>query len=211
MSTTPHVTLTARYFDAVAFSSFLHAKQVRKGKDIAYISHPLAVSALILEAGGDEDQAIAGLLHDTAEDCGGEPIIEQIRWRYGQRVAKAVRGCSDSVTTDPEVKAPWETRKQEHLGHLKDASPDVLIVTAADKLHNARAIWADVRAEGAPALRHFTYPRKIAWYYETTLATLKAAGAPKLLTCPLDEVVTQLTNWLTSNESALPEGRGEAS
>ena len=203
MSTTPHVNLGARYFDAVAFTSFLHAEQARKGKDIAYICHPLAVSALVLEARGDEDQAIAGLLHDTAEDCGGEPILRQIRARYGTRVADAVEGCSDSLATDPTQKAPWKKRKQEHLDHLQESGPDVLIVTAADKLHNARAIWADVQANGSSALSVFKYPAEIAWYYQATLDTLTAAGAPTLLTSQLAEVAIPLITWLQSNQ--LPE------
>ncbi|MBU6245510.1 MAG: HD domain-containing protein [Actinomycetales bacterium] len=204
MSTTPHVTLGARYFDAVAFSSLLHAEQVRKGKTTAYICHPLAVSALVLEAEGDEDQAIAGLLHDTAEDCGGEPILRQIRWRYGNRVAAAVEGCSDSLAADPTQKAPWKERKEGHLRHLATAGPDVLIVTAADKLHNARAIWADVQARGPSSLRVFNHPKEIAWYYQATLDTLTAAGAPTLLTSQLAEVAIPLIDWLKSNP--LPEG-----
>lgn len=204
MSTTPHVTLGARYFDAVAFSSFLHAEQVRKGKETAYICHPLAVSALVLEAQGDEDQAIAGLLHDTAEDCGGEPILQQIRSRYGNRVAEAVEGCSDSLAADPTQKAPWKERKEAHLRHLATAGPDVLIVTAADKLHNARAIWADVQAHGPSSLRVFNHPKELAWYYQATLDTLTAAGAPTLLTSQLAEVAIPLIDWLKGNP--LPEG-----
>jgi len=192
----PCLILTDRYPDAVAFAATLHAKQSRKGGDIPYISHLLGVSSLIIEARGDEDQAIAGLLHDAAEDCGGEPIIEQIRWRYGNRVANAVEGCSDSLAADPTKKAPWKIRKQVHLGHLQDAGLDVLIVTAADKLHNARAIWNDVHVHGEQILDvRFTRPARIGWYYRSVLAAIDGR-APKELTRPLAEVVGSLADLL---------------
>lgn len=186
----PHVTLTAQYFEAVTYASSLHAHQVRKGKDTAYICHPLGVSALVLEANGDEDQAIIGLLHDAAEDCGGEKILVDIHKRFGVRVAEGVRGCSDSLVEDPLLKLPWEVRKNEHFEHLRSAaSDDVIIVTAADKLHNARAIWTDLQIDGVDALVPFKFPSKVTWYYEQMLSILKERQAPTILTRQLDDVV----------------------
>ena len=96
----PHVYLTDRFFMAIAYANDAHKNQVRKSTDIAYISHPFGVAALVLEAGGDEDQAIAALLHDVAEDCGGEPRLKDIADKFGDRVAHIVRGCSDSLAID---------------------------------------------------------------------------------------------------------------
>lgn len=201
----PSLILTDRYVDAVSFASSLHAMQVRKGADIAYICHLLGVSALIIEASGDEDQAIAGLLHDAAEDCGGEEALTLIDQRFGSRVAATVRGCSDSLTNDPLLKAPWKVRKAEYIAHLQTADDDVLIVCAADKLHNARAIWNDIHLHGAGILdERFTRPPLIAWYYRSVLAAIDGR-APKALTLPLSEVVGKLGGLLDERYPTLAE------
>ena len=117
--------LTARYADAVRFAVKEHRQQVRKGTDITYVSHLLAVSALVLEHGGDEDLAIAGLLHDAVEDAhdgDGSTTAERIRDEFGDRVADVVAGCSD---TDVVPKPPWRERKERYLADLLDAPPDV--------------------------------------------------------------------------------------
>lgn len=132
---TPHVILTTRFFEAVEYASKAHESQVRKSTNIAYIAHPLGVAALVIEALGDEDQVIAGLLHDVAEDCGGENQITTITNKFGPRVANIVRACSDSLTETEEEKAPWKERKIHHIAKLANASDGTLIVTAADKLH----------------------------------------------------------------------------
>lgn len=192
----PYLMLSNRYVDAVAFASTLHATQVRKGSDIAYVAHLLAVSALVIEARGDEDQAIAGLLHDAAEDCGGEPVLDVIDQRFGTRVAQTVRGCSDSLATDARAKLPWEDRKRIYVEHLHTASDDVLIVSAADKLHNARAIWNDVHLHGPQIIeQRFNRPARISWYYRSVLQAL-SGKAPDVLTRPLAEVVMPLAALL---------------
>jgi (p)ppGpp synthase/HD superfamily hydrolase len=137
----------------------MHKDQSRKATPITYISHPLGVASLILEAGFDEDLAIAGLLHDVAEDCGGEPRLVEISSRFGLRVEKIVRGCSDSLAENPEEKAPWRERKTKHISHLQAADDDVLIVTAADKAHNARSIATDLQIYGSSTWDRF-YCRK---------------------------------------------------
>ena len=195
MTKAPSTVLTDRYTEAVGYATALHANQTRKGNTIAYVCHLLGVSSLVVEAGGDEDQAIAGLLHDAAEDCGGEPRLADIEAWFGSRVAKIVRGCSDSLTTDPDDKAPWRERKRTHLAHLAEADADVVLVTAADKLHNARAIWTDIQREGIDTFSRFNANgRNIVWYYQSMLEVLLDKGASPILTVPLTETVTAIAS-----------------
>jgi hypothetical protein len=171
-----------RYVDALAFAARLHVTQRRKGSSTPYVSHLLAVSALVWEAGGDEDQAIAGLLHDAAEDRGGEPTLQQIRQRFGARVARIVEDCTDSWE-DP--KPPWRDRKEAHLAHLRSAPLDSLLVVAADKLHNAEGTAHDVREEGPAVWDRFRGGRDgTIWYYrqvyEVLLGRLEGSLVPRL-------------------------------
>jgi GTP pyrophosphokinase len=139
------VLLTPRFVDALTFAMEAHGDQTRKGGGIPYVSHLLGVASLVLEAGGDEDMAIAGLLHDTIEDTA--TTAEDIEARFGRRVAFIVVGCSD---TDEKPKPPWRTRKERYIAHLRspDVPEDVLTVSRADKLHNARSMLVDYRALG---------------------------------------------------------------
>ena len=195
--TEPNVRLSPRYFEAVAYASGLHAGQTRKGTTIPYIAHLLGVSSLVLEALGDEDQAIAALLHDAAEDCGGEPRLLEIEEMFGPRVALIVRGCSDSLVDDPSVKAPWRERKEEYIAHLQGVSPDVILVSCADKLHNARAIWTDIQRDGVTTMDRFNAPgAEIAWYYSSLLSAFEVRGAPVDLLIPLREVTVNLSKVL---------------
>ena len=161
--------LTARYDKALAYAADLHRTQVRKGTTIPYLSHLLAVSSLVLEAGGDEQLAIAGLLHDALEDQGHATSHEEISYRFGQRCADIVLACSHSEYGggEPEdLLERWRWRRERYLAHLADAPDDVLLVSRADKLHNARAIEADLRDIG-PALwtRFRTGVEGQLWYY----------------------------------------------
>ena len=179
----PSVTLTGRYSKAISYANKHHKKQARKQTNIPYISHCLAVSSLVLEAGGDEDQSIAGLLHDVAEDCGGEPRLVEIYNFFGRRVEKIVRGCSDSLTKSHENKAPWKERKVEHLEKLKQSDHDILLVTGADKTHNARAIVTDLQIIGEDIWKRFNAPKSdIIWYYENVLEILISREVSKFLT-----------------------------
>ena len=144
----PTTVLTERYTDAVDYARRIHASDIRKGTDIPYLSHVLAVSALVLEAGGSEDQAIAGLLHDTAEDHGGQATLNQIRSEFGTHVADLVEACSDSLTADRNAKEAWWTRKVRYLRKLETEPPEVALVSCADKVHNARAILSDYHERG---------------------------------------------------------------
>ena len=182
--------LTNMYAEAVAYASIAHATQTRKGTDLPYICHLLGVSSLVLEAGGDEELAIAGLLHDVAEDQGGKPRLNDVRDRFGKRVADIVEACSDSLSEDPTKKAPYEQRKRDHIEHLRDASDDALLVTAADKLHNARAIHADLLVHGPDTFKRFNgTAEQILWYYKGILDVLEDRKASPHLRLPLSQSV----------------------
>lgn len=186
----PHVYLTDRFFTAMAYASDAHKEQVRKSTDIAYISHPFGVASLVIEAGGDEDQAIAGLLHDVAEDCGGEPRLTEIAEKFGDRVAHIVRGCSDSLVVDEDKKAPWRDRKETHIEHLRSSNSDILLVTAADKTHNARAISTDIQSIGNKVWDRFNSDQEqILWYYKSVYQVLSDGGVTSTLLNPLKTAI----------------------
>jgi (p)ppGpp synthase/HD superfamily hydrolase len=190
--------LTERYVEAVAYAATAHAAQTRKGTGIPYVTHLLAVSGSVLEAGGDEDLAIAGLLHDVVEDQGGLPRAEDVRARFGDRVADIVLGCSDSTTEDREHKVPYSERKAAHIAHLREASADVLLVTAADKLHNARAIHTDLLIDGSDTLKRFNgRPEQIVAYYRSILDVLESRDIAQVLVVPLRHNVERIVGLLT--------------
>jgi len=166
MAMMPNPMLTDRFSRALDFAIVIHATQVRKGTCIPYVAHLLAVASLAIEHGADEDTAIAALLHDAPEDRGGLPMLAQIRARFGNDVAAIVEGCSDSFDED---KAPYAMRKTNYVLHLAgDASLETCLVSASDKLHNARAILHDLRATTdvrAFWSRFNSTPILIGWYY----------------------------------------------
>jgi (p)ppGpp synthase/HD superfamily hydrolase len=147
----------------------------------------------VLEAGADEDLAIAALLHDAAEDHGGEARLADIDQRFGPRVAAIVRDCSDSLVAEGEEKADWETRKRDHLVRLVDVPDDSMLVWMADKVHNGRAIVTDLEASGSDVLTRFhAAPDRILWYYEANLALAEDRGVPAALLVPLRDAVTRM-------------------
>jgi GTP pyrophosphokinase len=159
-----------RFDRAFALARELHANQSRKGTSIPYLSHLMGVTALVLEDGGDEDEAIAGLLHDAVEDQGGAKTLRRIRQLFGQHVADIVEACSD---TDVVPKPPWRERKEAYVAHLRDPHlpSGTLRVSLADKLHNARAILFDLRA-GHDVFARFSAGRgSQAWYYDALAST----------------------------------------
>lgn len=164
---------TVRLQEAFALANDIHLNDVRKGSGAPYISHPLAVAAMVLEAGGNEDHTVAALLHDTVEDHPELISIAAIRERFGDRVAAIVRGCTDSET---QPKPAWCPRKSRYVTQLRTATDDVLVVASADKLHNARSINAAVRRDGLEYLdRHFTAGREGALWYVRAVADCLAA------------------------------------
>ena len=166
-----------------------HGDQTRKGGDIPYVSHLLGVASLVLEAGGDEDMAIAGLLHDTVEDTA--TTAADIGDRFGRRVAMIVVGCTD---TDEHPKPPWRPRKERYIAHLLAPSTprDVLAVSLADKLHNARSLLTDYRHLGEEVARRFNAgPEDQLWYFQT-LAGIFQARIPGPLATELRLTVDNL-------------------
>ncbi|HJU42359.1 MAG TPA: HD domain-containing protein [Vicinamibacterales bacterium] len=164
---------TPRFEAAMVYAHQVHQNQRRKGTGIPYIAHILGVAALAIEYGANEDEAIGALLHDAAEDGGGEATLAEIRARFGDAVADIVLGCSDSLVEDPEDKLPWRERKENYLAHLLNASQSVLLVSAADKLHNVRSIARDYREHGEDIWSRFQGRRDgTLWYYETVADTL---------------------------------------
>ncbi|TPG13204.1 HD domain-containing protein [Sphingomonas oligophenolica] len=156
--------LTDRFDDALSYASRLHREQRRKGTDIPYVAHLLGVASIALENGADEDQAIAALLHDAVEDQGGEPQLQAIRERFGERVAEMVDHCTDAVV-DP--KPAWRPRKEAYIASLAHKPEASLRVSLADKTHNAGAIVADLAVHGEALWDRFTGGRDGSlWYYE---------------------------------------------
>jgi (p)ppGpp synthase/HD superfamily hydrolase len=166
--------LTDRFQEALSLAFVLHREQIRKGSGEPYIAHLLSTCALVLESGGDEDEAIAALLHDAVEDQGGLAALVRIRRQFGDRVAEIVLGCSD---TYERPKPPWQGRKEHHLATLSSAPPSVLRVVVADKLHNARALLRDYRTFGEPLWERFRGGKDgTLWYYQEICERLRALG-----------------------------------
>ena len=163
--------MSKRFEEAFCFAAALHSEQRRKGTDIPYIAHLMAVCALVLEQGGDEDQAIAALLHDAVEDQGGKRTLEEIRRRFGERVGRLVESCTDADTLP---RPPWRRRKEKYIEHLQAAPPEVFIIVLADKLHNARAILRDYRVLGDKLWQRFNGGKEgTLWYYGALAAIFR--------------------------------------
>jgi (p)ppGpp synthase/HD superfamily hydrolase len=153
----------------------------------------MSVCALVLEAGGDEDQAIAALLHDAVEKHGGLSTLSTIRELFGTRVPDALEFRSDGTATDPATGGDWRGNKQKYLEHLRNANEDALFVAAADKLHNARAMLSDAREMGEKSWSRFKGPKEDQlWLYGAVIETLRHRTAPKTLVDELSRVVTEL-------------------
>lgn len=167
----PHPVLGDRFSDAVSYAIHLHSHQARKSTSIPYLTHLMTVCSLVLEDGGDEDQAIAALLHDGPEDQGGEAVLDQIRRRFGDAVAHIVEGLSDTLE---EPKPRWGRRKMEYLVRLREEPTAVLRVSLADKLHNLRSVAVDEVELGDKVWTRFSASRiRQRWYYCRLLAVFE--------------------------------------
>jgi len=168
-----------KFIEALAFASALHRTQRRKGTSVPYVSHLLAVAALVWEAGGDETEAIAGLLHDAAEDQGGVETLKRIRASFGADVAHIVAGCSDATPAPGESKPPWRQRKEHHIKTLASADRSTLLVSVCDKIHNGESIVNDLNAQGDAVWDRFNAsPKDILWYYTSILDLAGTCGSP---------------------------------
>jgi (p)ppGpp synthase/HD superfamily hydrolase len=199
------VKLGSSFLQAFDFAFEKHAGQTRKASSVPYIAHLMGVAALVLEFGGDEDMAIAALLHDVVEDCGGAPMLKEIKRRFGSRVAKIVDGCTDS---DTYPKPPWQARKEAYIRHLKTADGETRLVSAADKLHNARAIVADYREVGESVWARFSGGREgTLWYYRALLQELLRHKPNRLIreleitVCELESLAAQGATHSSSQQS----------
>ena len=172
--------LSTRFDNALAYASMIHRIQVRKGSGIPYISHLLGVASITLEFGGNEDQAIAALLHDAAEDQGGEVRLHDIRVTFGENVERIVRDCSDSMGAEKPANAgdrkiEWRLRKEAYLSTLFKKPSSSLLVSLADKTHNSEAIVADVHRSGPVIWGRFTGEQDgTIWYYQELLKFFSA-------------------------------------
>jgi (p)ppGpp synthase/HD superfamily hydrolase len=183
--------LTARFQEAITYASRIHAAQVRKGTRVPYLSHILGVASLVLEAGGDEDQAIAALLHDAVEDQPrGGKTAKEIGRKFGDHVLEMVLACTDAMT---HPKRPWIERKREYIARARTHAPDARLVSLADKLHNTRAILADYRRVGDKVWERFSASRDEAlWYYRSLVQVYTETGEDEGLLRAMDRVVGQL-------------------
>ncbi len=198
MSDRPALILTSRFDEALAYAVELHRRQPRKGTGVPYVSHLLSVAALVLEHGGTEDQAIAALLHDAVEDQGGKPTAAAIRSRFGDDVADIVDGCTD---TDVTPKPPWRARKEAYLARVRHEPAHVRLVSAADKLHNARTMVTDLRIHGPALWERFNAGRdETLWYLGALVEAFREAG-----TTP---VVEELARTVAELEVVSGDGRG---
>src|SRR5262245_61404502 len=179
-------TLTARFDEAFRYAHDVHAAQTRKGTRSPYISHLMGVASIVLDDGGTEDEAIAALLHDAAEDHGGRERLEDIRRRFGDAVARIVEDCTDSWDTP---KPPWAERKRAYIGHARQLPAASLRVSAADKVHNSYAILRDLRNVGEKVWERFSAPADdVVAYYEGLVRAFRDAGGGRLVH-ELDRIV----------------------
>jgi (p)ppGpp synthase/HD superfamily hydrolase len=191
--------LTERFLAAVALAEEIHGRQRRQGTQIPYLAHLLVVAGLVIEDGGDEDEAVAAMLHDAVEDGGGRVVLERIDTSFGPRVRQIVKDLSDAI--DPQDSArPWIERKRRYLEHLRECEdPSVLRVGLADKVHNARSHVRDFRAEGNALWAR--YEQRTAedqlWYYRS-LVELFERKRPGPLTEDLSQAVEELATLVNA-------------
>ena len=183
--------LTTKFEQALIYATQLHANQTRKVDKIPYISHLMSVSALILEAGGTEDEAIAGLLHDAIEDQGGQATREEIREKFGETVVEIVDGCTE---TDITPKPPWKQRKIDYIENISNGSDSVKLVSLADKLHNARSLLVGYRNKGDKLWDYFNGTKEDKLWFYRELLKVYQQGNVNFMTVELERILDELNN-----------------
>ncbi len=182
--------LSDKFEEALIYATRAHCNQTRKKTGIPYIAHILGVTAIALEYGGNETEAIGALLHDTVEDCGGAERLRDIQERFGDDVARIVDGCTDS---DQTPKPPWLDRKRAYVEHLKNSDSSTRLVSASDKLHNTRAILAELRRTGLEVFERFAGKKDgTLWYYRALVTAFRQHGEHADLIDELDRVVSEI-------------------
>lgn len=186
--------LPTKYIEALNFAAELHREQARKGSRVPYLTHLMTVSSYVFEFGGNLEQAIAGLLHDSIEDQGSKTSFQEIETRFGKQVCEIVRACTDSET---EPKPPWLERKTQYLDGLRDKSNTIKLVVACDKLHNAECIVRDLRIHGLETMARFQAPaEQTLWYYQSIVDTLQDLPSP--IVQILDQKVQEMAFMIES-------------
>lgn len=191
--------LSSRFDQALTFASQLHRTQVRRGSGIPYVSHLLGVCSIVLEYGGDEDCAIAALLHDAIEDQGGLDTRNEISQRFGERVTAIVEACTDAYETP---KPPWRERKEAYLAHIPKMTDSAALVSAADKIYNARSIIKDWRQIGEAIWERFKAKKKGTLWYYSTLADAFEKREPTPIVRELRRTVDQLNAIAKATEES---------
>ncbi|HYK50858.1 MAG TPA: HD domain-containing protein [Terriglobales bacterium] len=184
---------------AFRYAAEKHAGQTRKQSAVPYLSHLMAVTSLVLEGGGDEDMAMAALLHDVVEDCGGMPRLREVHKKFGARVAKIVEGCTDSFS-DPKL--PWIVRKKEYIKRLKHEDAETRLVSASDKLHNVRTVMTDYRQDGESIWKRFSGGREGTLWYYRALSDEFRRRKPNRITRELALAVQELQKTAGAKRSA---------
>ncbi len=186
--------LSEKFEEALVYATRAHGNQTRKKTGIPYIAHILGVGAIALEYGANETEAIAALLHDTVEDCGGAERLRDIREKFGNEVARIVDGCTDTYESP---KPPWLERKQAYIKHLKDSDSSTRLVSASDKLHNTRAILAELRRNGVEVFERFAGKKDgTLWYYRALVAAFRQHDDHAALVDELDRVVSEIAEFV---------------
>ena len=200
--------LSERFDEALLYASRHHREQLRKGSEVPYMSHLMSVSALVLEHGGSEDQAIAALLHDAVEDAApgtGRAALAEIRSRFGNVVADMVRACSDGLDADGNRSGTWAERKRPYVAGLAHKALDALLVTAADKTHNGLCIAADVRRYGQSFWATFNASRdELLWYYTSVERAVVERLPGSSIADALHRAVDELLAAAGRERSAVP-------
>jgi (p)ppGpp synthase/HD superfamily hydrolase len=182
--------LSRKFEEALVYASVVHAGQIRKATGIPYIAHLLGVTSIAFEYGADEDEGIGALLHDAAEDAGGAARTDDIRVRFGEKVATIVEGCTDTLETP---KPPWRERKEKYLAHLKATDASTRLVSAADKLFNTRSILRELRQRGDAVWARFSGGKKDRlWYYRALVTAFRQHCDHSDLIDELDRVVSEI-------------------
>jgi (p)ppGpp synthase/HD superfamily hydrolase len=198
--------LSARFSSAVEYARILHIER-RKGTGVPSMAHLLGVASLVMGEAGHvefpvtEDMIVAAILHDAVEDHGGEPRLKDIEHNFGAHVAHMVEGLSDTLSHDPNQKEPWEKRKEDYIKRLREEPAEVQLISAADKLYNARSVLDDYRKIGSEVWKRFKRGRKQQiWYFESVLEVFKSSGTNRIVE-ELERVVVELEQLSAHEES----------
>jgi (p)ppGpp synthase/HD superfamily hydrolase len=186
--------LSEKFEEALIYATHAHGDQMRKKTGIPFVAHILGVTAIALEYGANETEAISALLHDTVEDCGGVERLRDIREKFGDDVARIVDGCTDTYKMP---KPAWLERKRSYIEHLKDSDSSTRLVSASDKLHNTRALLAELRRRGVEVFERFGGKKDgSVWYYRTLVTAFRQHGDHSDLIDELDRVVSEIEHFV---------------